>query len=240
MKILHTSSIQSLSHGNVHFMSDYSAPSSYSQSTQNNLSNNGSSMNPKRFKKFFKNSRTLPFIVIIGLVGVIAIVSLVNVMGNSSSSAASLISSNDRVKIDGPTAQQALNKSFNYPLKDAEGKTVSQLKYEIQNVELRDEIIVKGQRANSVEGRTFLILNVKITNTFDKSIQLNSKDYVRLIVGSSPEKLAADIHNDPVDVQAISTKYTRLGFPINENEKSLTLQVGEITGQKETIKLDLK
>lgn len=181
----------------------------------------------------------MPFIVVIAVVGLIGIFAVNNAM-QSNASAPSVLSANKKVDIEKPVAQQTLNRSFSFPLRDAAGKEVSQLKYEIQNAELRDEIVVKGQRATAVQGRTFLILNLKITNNYDKSIQLNSKDYVRLIVGSSPEQLAADIHNDPVDVQAISTKYTRLGFPINDDEKSLTIQVGEITGKKELIKLDLK
>jgi hypothetical protein len=43
-----------------------------------------------------------------------------------------------------------------------------------------------------------------------------------------------------VEVQAISTKFTRVGFPINENDSDLKLRVGEIEGEKETIPLELK
>lgn len=182
----------------------------------------------------------MPFIVVIAVVGLIGVFAVNNAMQSNASSGGNVLSANKKVDIEKPVAQQILNRSFNFPLRDAQGKEVSQLKYEIQNAELRDEIVVKGQRATAVQGRTFLILNLKITNNYDKSIQLNSKDYVRLTVGNSTEQLAADIHNDPVDVQAISTKYTRLGFPIDDNEKSLTIQVGEITGKKEQIKLDLK
>jgi hypothetical protein len=235
MKNLQTLSLS----GNILSMADYSNPSSNYQASYVN-SNNSSSMSPKKTKKFFKNNKYLPFIVVIAFVSLIAVFAVRNVMTSNNSSSQSLLATDKRVDVDKPTAQQVLNKSFSYPLRDATGKEVSKLKYEIQNAELRDEIIVKGQRATSVKGRTFLILNLKITNSYDKSIQLNSKDYVRLVVGSSPENLAADIHNDPVDVQAISTKYTRLGFPINDDEKSLTLQVGEISGKKETITLDLK
>lgn len=237
MKNLQTLSLASLLTGNIFAMADYSQPTPNYQAS---YANNNQSVTPKKARKFFKNNKYLPFIVVIVLVSIVAVLAVRNVMPSGSSGGQSLLATDKRINVDKPTAQQALNKSFSFPLRDAQGKQVSQLKYEIQNVELRDEIIVKGQRATSVKGRTFLILNLKITNNFDKSIQLNSKDYIRLIVGSSPEKLAADIHNDPVDVQAISTKYTRLGFPINDDEKSLTLQVGEISGQKETVTLNLK
>ena len=103
-----------------------------------------------------------------------------------------------------------------------------------------DEIIVEGKRATTVKGRTFLIVTLKITNEYTQSIDMDTRDYVRLSVEPNQEWQAPDIHNDPVQVQAISTKYTRLGFPINETDKNLILRVGEINGTKEEIPLTLK
>lgn len=227
--------------GNTLAMADYSTPGSVTQNNRlNDTTKSGHSSNPKRFKKFFKRSPMLPIIVILVFVAGIAVFSVSSVMNAEPGSASAVLGNDKRVEIGKPIAQQTLNKNFDFPLTDAEGKEVSKLKFEIQDAELRNEIIVKGQRATSVKGRVFLILNIKITNTYNQSLELNSRDYVRLVVGGSPEKLAADIHNDPVEVQAISTKYTRLGFPIDEGQKDLTLQVGEINGEKQTIKLDLR
>lgn len=134
--------------------------------------------------------------------------------------------------------KQTLNKEFSFPIKDANNKELSKIKYLIQSASLQDEILVKGQRARAIQGRTFLILDLKITNTYNQGIQINSRDYVRLSVnGNSEELVAADIHNDPVEVQAISTKQTRIGFPINETDKNLELKVGEIKGKKESVKI---
>ena len=131
-----------------------------------------------------------------------------------------------------------LNKEFIFPINDDKGIEVSKLKYSVESAELRDEIIVKGQKATSLPGRTFLIVNIKIANDLDKIIKINTKDYVRLMRnGNTNEQLAPDIHNDPVEVQAISTKYTRVGFPINNSDTDLQLQVGEIKGYKETVSL---
>lgn len=134
--------------------------------------------------------------------------------------------------------KQTLNKEFSFPIKDDKNKELSKIKYLIQSASLQDEILVKGQRARAIQGRTFLILDLKITNTYNQGIQINSRDYVRLsIKGASEELVAADIHNDPVEVQAISTKQTRIGFPINETDKEFELKIGEINGKKESVKI---
>lgn len=130
-----------------------------------------------------------------------------------------------------------LNKEFKFPIKDANNKELSKIKYIVEAASLQDEILVKGQRARAVKGRTFLILDLKITNSYNQGIQINSKDYIRLKINGREELIAADIHNDPVEVQAISTKITRIGFPINETDKNMEIQVGEINGKKETVKL---
>jgi hypothetical protein len=147
--------------------------------------------------------------------------------------------SSEQVSVQKARASQTLNKTFKFPLKDDSGKEVSTVTYTIQNIELRDQIIVKGETATAVKGRTFAILNLKLTNNYTKSIQINARDYVRLILNGSSEKLAADIHNDPVEVQAISTKYTRIGFPIDSDQRKFILQIGEIQGKKQDVKISL-
>jgi hypothetical protein len=197
----------------------------------------GSSFSGKKFRRFFRNSKSFPFII----VGIIVLGFLAYAFGNTLLNANSGATSADgRVNVKSAKATQAINREFSFPLRDQEGKEVSKFKVQLLNAELRDEIIVKGQRGAAVQGRTFLVLNIKIINDFDRQLQVNARDYVRLIVNNSSEKLAPEIHNDPVEVQAISTKYTRLGFPIDDNGSTLTLQVGEIKGDKQVIKLDLK
>ncbi len=137
-------------------------------------------------------------------------------------------------------AVQSIDREFKFPLKDS-GEDVSDIKFFIDDAELREEIVVQGQKAVAVPGRIFLIVTIKISNSYEQAITMNTRDYVRLIVdGNQEEKLAPDIHNDPVEIQAISTKQTRLGFAIDDNDKPLSLQVGEIEGDKETIELDLR
>lgn len=142
-----------------------------------------------------------------------------------------------RIDIQQPKSNFPINKDFSFPFKDESGKEAGKIIYRLENAELRDEIVVKGQRATAIYGRTFLILNIKLKNEGSKSVQINTRDFVRLSVNGSPDWLAPDIHNDPVEVLSISTKYTRLGFPINDSDKDLKLQVGEINGEKTTVNL---
>lgn len=110
----------------------------------------------------------------------------------------------------------------------------------LKNIELRDVIIYRGQVAPAVAGRVFVIVNLEITNDSPYAVKMNVKDYFRLIVDDKQQKFAPDIHNDPVTIQAISTKATRVGFPIDDTFKNLKLQVGEISGKKEIVNLRLR
>lgn len=129
-----------------------------------------------------------------------------------------------------------IDSELEFPIKNETGEEINRFKYRIETVEVRDEIIVRGQRATSLAGRTFLVLNIKLTNPLDQAIQINTRDYVRLIRNGNPsEQLAPDVHNDPVQVQAISTKTARVAFPINDSDTDLQLQVGEIKGGKQIV-----
>ena len=171
---------------------------------------------------------------------VIIVVVFLLVTFNPFSANNSQASSGDKAVLKDAISSQPLNNEFKFPLKDEKSITIGEIKYVLENAEIRDEIIVKGKRATAVSGRTFLILNLKITNETNQTISMNTKDYVRLFVnGNESEPLSPSIHNDPVVVDAISVKPTRIGFAINENDKDLRIRIGEIKGEKQTIDLTL-
>lgn len=202
----------------------------------NSLSNRNSLASPSYSNRNFRNRNTPRF-----LFPIIAVVFLILSFYLGRLSGQSSINYHDDRPLPSTTkARQVLNKELEFSLRDNKGNEISKIKYKIETAELQDSIIVKGQRARAVKGRTFLILNLKISNNFTQGIEINSRDYVRLSVNSSKELIAADIHNDPVAVQAIATKFTRLGFPINDSDKNLMLLIGEIKGKKETIKLNFQ
>ena len=181
-----------------------------------------------RFSFLPKNKKFL-------LLAILLLVALI-LLAKSISSPTS--SSQAKLDVSPATASLNINKEYIFPLKNSSGEEISKLKFYVENAELRDQIVVKGQRATAVKGRQFLIINLKITNDFDKSLEIDTRDYVRLSVNDNQQEwIAPDIHNDPVEVQAQATKLTRIGFPLNESDTNLKIRVGEINGSKETLEI---
>lgn len=146
----------------------------------------------------------------------------------------------NQLSIEPPTAESPINRDFTFNIQNDNGVDQGQIKYTLETAELRNEIVLKGQTATAVQGRTFLIINLKLKNDTNHTITVNTRDFVRLSVNNNTNQwLAPDIYNDPVDVQPISTKITRIGFAIADTDKSFKLQVGEIDGKKEIIDLKL-
>lgn len=192
--------------------------------------------------KFHFNKKYIKIIlpILIGVVVIAAIVSIVRSLPDAQSRPV-----DNSTKVAAPNALATINldRKFTFPLKDEKGTVVGTFEYMIQSASIQKQIIVQGQRATAVNGRDFLILNLKITNNLKKTIQLNTRDYIRMITAAdTTEQLAADIHNDPVEVQAISTKFTRIGIAIDEKDskKTIHLKVGEIDGTKQNIDLNFK
>jgi len=179
-------------------------------------------------------------LIIYGVVGLVLIIFLLIIRSGRKNNNP-VVAGSSNTTINPAVATKEIKREFSYPLRNSKSEEVSTLKFFIETAEIRNEILVKGQRAQAVSGREFLIINLKITNQYTNAIQLNTKDYIRLAVnGNENEWLAPDIHNDPVEVQADSTKYTRVGFPVNTSDKDFILRVGEINGSKETIKLEIR
>ena len=151
-------------------------------------------------------------------------------------------STNNPISIKGLGSKTAkdINREFSFSLKDQFGKEVSRLTYRIVTAEIQKEIYVKEKKARAVEGRAFLIFNIKISNPYEQNVTINSRDYVRVSVSNINEWHAPDIHNDPIEVLAISTKDSRVGFVVNDGYKDFKLQVGEINGKKEIISLSFR
>ena len=168
------------------------------------------------------------------IVVIIAVITVFNIVRGGK--AETKTSSNTHVqnqKIDAPQAKakQEINQTFTFPIGEE-----NKIFYTIESAELQDEIIVKGQLAKSVTGKTFIVVTLKVRNDSQELIEVNTRDYIRLTLnGNTGDKIALEIHNDPVLVQPISTKSTRLGLPIKDTDQNLSLHVGEIDGEKKVI-----
>ncbi len=187
----------------------------------------------------FNKSKLLKWLFIIILV--VILIAGIKMITSGQNSSTQTLGKSGGIAIASPISTKNINKDFKFSLRDDKGKEISTFTYVVESVELRKEIMVKGQKATAIKGRVFLIINLKLVNTIKQGINVNARDYLRLSVnGNASELLAPEIHSDPVEVQAISTKYTRVGFAINENDKNYLLQIGEIDGGKESIKLNFK
>lgn len=183
----------------------------------------------QRFRN--SNAKTYGITLIIILVVIFALIKLNPFKPQSAKTVTS-----SKTSINKALATAVLNKEFKFPLKDDKGEIVGEIKYIIENAELRDEIIIKGKRAYAVDGKEFLVLNLKIVNESNKNISMSTKDYTRLFLNKNEnEPLSPSIHNDPVVVDAISVKPTRIGFSISKPDKDIKIKVGEIKGEKTTI-----
>ncbi|MCL4367149.1 hypothetical protein M1563_03180 [Patescibacteria group bacterium] len=187
-----------------------------------------------------KNKRLL-VIPIIVLVVIIYFVgrSFFNKPAASNNNNTPLASQTSNNSLSNPVATTDVNKDFTFSIPGTNGAEATDIKYTIQNAELRKDILVQGQKATAVSGRLFLILNLKLSNTTDKTVTVNTRNYVRLALDdNTSEWFAPDIHNDPVEVQPISVKQTRIGFPVDQNIKHFKIQVGEIDGDKSLLDLN--
>lgn len=185
-------------------------------------------------KKFLNKYVVSIFVVLAVIASVYYLIT--NDSGNSQVSS----SSQSQVKVQGVISETTPNQEFQFPLMGSDGEVLSNIKFEIVDASLRDVVSVQGQKAYPTENKLFLILGVKITNDLDQPIEMSTKDYVRLVVnGNQEELLAPEMHNDPVEIQAISTKKTRLGFSVDRNDSDFVLKVGEINGEKQDVTLNL-
>lgn len=187
----------------------------------------------RNYLRRFNNSKFRAYVIIAAL---ILIAAFLLIKFNPFGANKSQTPSSNKAVLKDALKTLPLNREFKFPLKDDKNETVGEIKYIIESAELRDEIIIKGKKAYAVQGRVFLVLNLKIVNDSNKTISMSTKDYARLFVnGNENEPLSPSIHNDPVVVDAISVKPTRIGFAINSSDKDIKLKVGEIKGEKTTI-----
>lgn len=189
---------------------------------------------PRRSRKSLPNKTFVKIALYL-----VALVVLIGVGRSVLKGAVKSDSTND-VEIAGPTETTTIDRTYQFPFYDETGEVVSDFQYILERAELRDEVLIQGRPAQAINGKTFLVVYIKIKNEYKGSLQLNAAEYVRLVVnGNEDELLAPEMNSDPVQIQAISTKTTRIGFPIDASQiDDLKLQIGEIDGEKDIIEVE--
>jgi hypothetical protein len=138
-----------------------------------------------------------------------------------------------------PSKEVTINKQFNVPIRTNKGdESGDNLKITLTTVENTNKILIQGQPATARDGKSFLILNLEVENSTKNQLTVRPVDLIRMI-DTAGKSYAPDIHNNDVTVEAISIKKTRAGYVIDNNQKHFKFLIGEVTGKKEAIEVDL-
>lgn len=131
-----------------------------------------------------------------------------------------------------------LDKIYNFPITDSEGNKVADIEYKMTNYELTNQVTINNiYKATVTDDKEILVFNIELTNEKDKAINIMAGDYVRLTKNGEDKLIAPDIDSDPVEVRPKSTKNTKLGFTLLKTDKDVSVEVGELGGDKETIEI---
>lgn len=132
-----------------------------------------------------------------------------------------------------------VNQEFEFPGLTNEGSPKGKIKMTVTTAEKNSEVLVKDQTFKAKDGKIFLIVNLELTNDSTRQLNIFPGDLIRLSVeGKEDRKFAPDLHNNMVLIAPISTKLDRVGFVVEEASSDYRLQVGELDGEKQTIKLN--
>lgn len=136
------------------------------------------------------------------------------------------------------TEKFPLDKTYSYPVTDPQGNKIANIEYKMIEYELTNQVSVNNvYRAIVTDDKEILVFNIELTNDEDGAVNIMSGDYLRLKKNGEDKLIAPDIDSDPVEVRPQSTKNTKLGFTLLKTDKDITVEVGELGGNKETIEI---
>jgi hypothetical protein len=176
-----------------------------------------------RKPSWLKRPRTLIIGGLIVLAVIIGIVSFFVIKNASSESA------------DKPSVN--INQVYTITAKTIDKKlTDGKLKLRVTNATYADSILVTGQVATPVKGKTFLIINMEIENPYKVSLYAFPVDLFRF-VRSDGALFAPSVHQGTVEIRAQSTKKSNIAFVVLPTDKKFTIEVGEIGQAKKTLEI---
>ena len=140
--------------------------------------------------------------------------------------------------VDQQTQQQTgqqpkivLNREYDFPLTSPNGQNVGTITLVV------DKYGIQNNTSNPVNQK-ILTVEITMSNQTNKAFQLNTKDYLSLSVNSGQWK-APSLHNDPVELRPRGTVSSALGFPLNQSDSNLRLQVNIPGGEKDILELSI-
>ena len=141
----------------------------------------------------------------------------------------------------GGKPQAKINKELSVQARTRDKIRVSDanLKVNLVNAEMANSLLVQGKRAKTREGKTFLIINMEVENTYAVPLYSFPVDLLRL-VREDDKRIAPSVHQGTVEVRPISTKKSNVGFVVDPNDKDFKLEVGEVSGEKEILEISFK
>lgn len=181
--------------------------------------------------KNFLTARKKISIVIAAVLVVAVLVSLrASSQGKGFVQGAAEQTSSDRKIVD-------INKSFEIPIKTKEGEeTGEKLNVKILTMEIAKEILIQGKPAKAKDGKAFLLITMEIENPTKRQLSVKPIDMVRMI-NADGKGVAAEVHNNEVSSEPVSTKKTRIGYVINEGDTHFKFLIGEVRGVQEPIEV---
>ncbi len=130
-----------------------------------------------------------------------------------------------------------LNKTFDLPTGLEGGKdNIQPLKFTFVSAQLTNRIVVAKKYQYAKSGATYLMLSVLIENSNTKSLNIRTRDLVRLI-DNNGKKFAPSFYNKDLPVQADAVKKDIVGFLVPDSIKDFKIQYGSPTGAKQVIDL---
>ncbi len=130
-----------------------------------------------------------------------------------------------------------INRQFKITIKDASGKaTGDTLLVNFVTAERANKILINGQSASARKDKDFLIININIENSTKDRLNVRPVDFVRL-VDDTGKSFAADVHNDVIKVEPLSTRKTRVGFVVDDNKNSFKFLLGEVSADRQTVEI---
>lgn len=126
-----------------------------------------------------------------------------------------------------------LNRTFEFIGRDQKGNpTENYLTLTISKATKQDSVTIQGQNAKAKDGKIFLVLDFGVKNDTQRVLYLLPVDLFRLVMNENT-KVAPSAHQGLVEVRPVSTKFSNLGFVVDEKQKEFKFEVGEVEGEKQ-------